>query len=287
MRLPHVPPELVGDLSDVVEQLERAAEQRETPWEPIEQLCQALPDAIRNAPCFLDRLTGLWRYEFGEPIEGEDGRIMVGTQMFTPIGTLLECLVVVSQRLTPDQASIFMRRLADSGRHQDVVAEMFPLRDIPLSVPARFEVPGVGGTTVDWEIRPGGGPVTLLDVKNRILDLVQQLGSMPRDAVEVPAPDHDHNAMARGVQHKFAPADSAQRLQGVWVTTVLAQRADLLMQAFELLDADRVHFLVLNNNHREGLVFTRRNVVGDWVYDLFGLAERPDLVFHPEDGGKA
>lgn len=282
---PRLPPELVADISAVPEQLLEAAQQRGLPPELLEPLVRALPDGVRGAPCFLDPLTGLWRYEYGEPIALERGRVVVGTQMFPPINTLLEALVVVSQRLDPDQMRVYMGRLADRGRHQDVLAEMAPLRDVPLDVPVQFEVPAVGGTTIDWAIRPDGEPITLLDVKNRILDIIGQLGSMPPDAEEVPAPAHDHGRMIRGVQHKFEPVDPTERQQGVWVTTILAQREDLISAAFDLLDADRVHFLVLNNTHREGLIISRSGVDKGRLYRLFGIAERPDLVFRAEDEG--
>jgi hypothetical protein len=35
-----------------------------------------VPESIRELPCFLDRLTGIWRYDYGEAIEIGDRKVI-------------------------------------------------------------------------------------------------------------------------------------------------------------------------------------------------------------------
>jgi hypothetical protein len=46
-----------------------AARYRGVAREEIEHVIALIPHAITTSPSFLDRLTGLWRYEFGEPLD--------------------------------------------------------------------------------------------------------------------------------------------------------------------------------------------------------------------------
>ena len=42
-----------------------------------------LPEGVKEAPCFLDRLTARWCYVFGDPFVGlPDGQIVFGTHMY-------------------------------------------------------------------------------------------------------------------------------------------------------------------------------------------------------------
>jgi hypothetical protein len=279
---PRVLPLFVGALSDLPTQLRREAQARAIPLVAIDDVIGRLPDNVRSAPCFLDRLTGLWRYDFGRPVDRlPRDQMMVGTLMYTPVPTLLDAAGVAVRWLREEQLSVYFGRLADEGRHQDVLYEMLPMRTPEAGVSATFEVPAAGSTTIDWLIRRDHSPDILIDVKNRIVDLIEYLvavASRP-EAPQAVEPAHDHSSVLRGIENKFELADPNQRLQGAWIVTMLKQEQFRLRQAFDALDGSRVHFVVLNNTHRDGYVLARPGIDAGDILATFGLLDAPDLVF--------
>lgn len=287
MPFPRLPPIFVGALSDVPSRLRREAVEKGVPLDEIDGIAAALPQPLRAAPCFLDRLTGHWRYDFGGVIDGlPNDRVVLGTHMFTPVGNLLEALLIAKSRLPSHQFAVYLTRLGDAGRHQDALVEMLPMRDIGADVDAEFEVPGSGDTTVDWLIHRSRAPDILLDVKNRITDLVDYFLTMTGQDVDPRshAPAHDHEAMLRGIENKLPPQDPEERLQGGWIVSQLQQEETSLRDAFESLAPDRVHFIILNNGHREGYILSQPDVDGSDLLSFLGLVAAPRLVFRADEG---
>ncbi len=288
MPFPRVPPVLVGALSDFAECLESHGNERGVPAEQVASLLAVIPEALLAAPCFLDRLTGLWRYDFGAPIDRLPAdRVVLGTLMFTPVGRLLDVLVVAQSRLAHDELVEYAQRLADPGRHQDVMAEMLPVLALGTEVQLDFEVPGEGGRTVDWLIHRFAEPDILLDVKNRIFDLVDYFTTIVDSGTEgeAPAPRHDHSRILRDIEEKFTPSDPTVRLQGAWIVSQLQQEEGELRDAFADLDPSRVHFVIVNNWTREAYILTGENVDGPQVLSALGLTHSDRFVFRLQDEG--
>jgi hypothetical protein len=58
--------------------------------EEAERILSAVPPPVLNSGCFLDRMTGLWRYEFGIPFDISSDQSMIwGTHMWVPVAHLL------------------------------------------------------------------------------------------------------------------------------------------------------------------------------------------------------
>lgn len=217
-----------------------------------------VPERLINAGAFLDRLTGLWRYEFGVPYNiGE--RLVIGTNMFVPVESLFSALSCAYLRLPENKRAIYFERLANLDSHQATLAEMIPGYKVDLAVPLEFEVAGMGAgnRTVDWVIGPWSGRNVCLDVKRRIFDLIKHAeGIGAKGAVK--EPDHDPNGLFRSVEQKFVEADPDSRLQGAWIVTNIKQDEEQLNLAFAALDPNKVHFAIL----------------GDWKPDIYVLARR-------------
>ena len=229
--------------------------------EYAEELLTIVPQPLIHAECFLDSMTGLWRYEFGLPYH-IDAAFVWGTHMWVPVKYLFVALSCARSRLSGAKLTNYLTRLADPDRHQATVVEMAPLSKVHPSVPADFEVTGLGqgNRTVDWAIGPHGGRTVLLDVKRRTADLIAQFQAMRPEDAAAPEPEHDPALMFRSVEQKFMPVDVNSQLQGVWIATDIKQDTEELTCAFNALDPGKVHFVVL----------------GDWEPDIYVLSRRPE-----------
>lgn len=267
MRLPRVPGILVGGIAALPElflasakgQLERRSE--------IEAIVRLLPPEIRRLPCFLDRLTGLWRYDYGEPfVNLPGGGTVFGTNMFYQVDRLLDVLACARRRLAPDQLASYLQRLADPNKHEDTLVEFAPVVRLNATTEAEFEVLGYGegSKTVDWLIR-SGALAGLLEVKNRNRDLLESLARLPAGDRgpndTAPDPTHDPALLFRSLESKFVSRSSSEIMQVGWITTRLKQEEEELLAAFEKLDASRVHAVIL----------------GDFADDVYILAHEPGI----------
>ncbi len=286
MQMPHMDPIFIADVDTLPNRIILTAHERGLTEAEAERLVALLPGPIRVTPCFRCRLTGLWRYEFGLPIERlPRDRVVIGTHMFPPVARLLETLVVASSRLPDEQLRRYLERLPDPARHLDVIAEMAPLRCVDPAVPAEFEVVGhgSGNRTIDWLLHPGTPPHVLLDVKYRTVDLIDGLQGIAQGQVgadgAVPAPQHDLALLFRSTEEKFVTAAPGNCLQGAWVITELRQEEGELHQAFNNLDASRVHFGVIANWSDDVYLLANPAIDRQAILDLFRVNHSERLVF--------
>jgi hypothetical protein len=84
MKPPRVPQILIGGLAALHKLFRASAKWRGMKREDVEEVIRLVPTPIRELICFLDRITGLWRYDFGEPFDDLPGEQMVfGTNSIT------------------------------------------------------------------------------------------------------------------------------------------------------------------------------------------------------------
>jgi hypothetical protein len=212
--------------------------------------------------CFLDRLTSLWRYDYGEPFDNLPGDMKVfGTNMYNEVDRLFDVITFARCRLDADHLSDYLHRLKDLKKHQDYLFEFAPILRLDSSVKVDYEVAGYaeGNGTVDWLIHSEPVPI-LLDVKNRTRDLIEalvriQLGERDPDGTG-PAPAHDLSLLFRSVEPKFRKRSPSEVIHAVWIVTTIKQEESELQAAFAKLDASRVHVAIF----------------GDWGDDVYILA---------------
>jgi hypothetical protein len=199
------------------------------------------------------------------------------------VDTLFEVIGCASWRLEPKRLDEYLGRLTDKARHQDVLIEFAPIWRLSGDVNVANEVrgPGPGNTTVDWRIEVPGQPVLLLEVKNRMLDLIESFEAFKSRPAEqpIPEPNHDHKLLFRSVEKKFAARKPTDVIHGVWMKTGLMQEEDDLRAAFEALKPEHIHGVVLGTWDDAAYVLAVDSVTKRRVMRILRLRQSRGLVF--------
>lgn len=244
------------------------------------QLYELLPPRIAGAECFLDRLTDLWRYEFGRPWTLGGGRLILGPHVWQPVTRLVAATRVASRFLSRPALERWMARLEDDARHEEVLVEMLPALRFPEDVKAEFEsLTGAGNCDADWRVTREGERPVLFDVKRRIADMIalgkRAMAGERRSNGNAPQPAHNADLLFRSVEQKYNDLDPDIQLQGVWVVTALQQETTELRSAFDALDPGRVHFAILGGWSGSVSLLTRREADRSTIVERLGLTDMP------------
>lgn len=278
MMIDQVFPHVVGDWGSLKDQLFQRAEEQGLSTEQAAQRFASVPAPLINASAFFDKLTGLWRYEFGVPFEIE-GTLVWGAHMWVPVDYLHRTIITANARLSEQQRTAYYARLNELERHAVTLAEMIPGSKLSTDLPAEFEVTGfgAGNSTVDWAIHAPDRPV-LLDVKSRSKDFIEQM-TREDGSKTMPEPEHDPALLFRGLDKKFLPANPDEVLQGVWIATHIRQNVDALNKAFAALDPETVHFAILGDWEPDVHLLVRREADREYLLYLFGATPSNRFTF--------
>jgi len=89
------------------------------PEDDARYLFRLLPKPLQEVPAFHDRLTRLWRYDFGIPIDRLPGDyVVIGTHMFPLVDRLVRVLHMACRRVSEPKLSRYLHRLSDAMKHQ-------------------------------------------------------------------------------------------------------------------------------------------------------------------------
>jgi hypothetical protein len=273
-----VQPQLVGGIDTLRARLAAEGQARGLSNDHTDAVIAMLPPNLAASGCFLDRLTGIWRYEFGLP-HRVGNELIWGVHMWPRVPLLFDVLECAQRWLSPDKLRAYIALIDDIERHLIHLAEMFPMLRVRPGIPADHEVSGlgVGNRTVDWVIGAAGERRVLIDVKRRFADFFGQMEGVAVDGGA--APQHDVGLLFRSVQGKFLPKDPAEELQGAWIVTDIQQEETELQAAFDTLDPARVHFAVIGDERADVCLLARGVEHRRFLLDLFGLEEGTRFVF--------
>lgn len=240
-------------------------------------ILDATPMRLISGEAFFDRLTHRWRYEYAPPLE-VGGQILHGAVNCPEVRTLGRVLQFCISRLAESVRRRHLARLSEANRHLDSLAEFLPVVRLSDAVTVISDHrTGAGGCDVDWLLRDSSGRDVLIEVKARLGDLTQLAKSLQaatwRDGDVANSPQHDAAILFRSVQKKFLPASPASQLQGVWISTTLAQPPRSLSAAFDALAHDRVHFAILGDWNPGIFVLSRVDADRAFLLSLFGEHE--------------
>lgn len=250
-----------------------------------EALLALVPATLREAPCFLDRLTKVWLYDFGEAVSTARGNVTGVGLTFHSLARLADVVACARSRLRQSELDNYLARFADPKKHADMLFEFAPILLLDSSTSAEYEVVGRSprNRRIDWWIQGADGFGLLLEVKNRAADLFRgferiQAGERDADG-RAPAPDHDTDLLFKSVGSKFLPRPPTQVPQGVWVASGLMQEESELERSFLRLDPAKVHFAILGSWGPAAHLLARDDVPRDRIVRLLGLEEVEGLVF--------
>lgn len=279
MKIEEVCPEVIGALGSLKDSLRQSLLSLGVAADEAAGIVADIPAPLIDSGAFLDKMTGLWRYEFGLPFTIGTSQVW-GAHMWVPVVHLAQAVKTSRARLDDGARAAYHARLNDAGKHFEALAEMIPASKLAADVAVESEAAGygVGATTVDWAIHHER--LVLLDVKSRSKDFIEQLENEGTGDT-MPEPEHDPSLLFRSVAKKFNAADPAAVLQGVWVTTHIAQHEGKLNDAFAALDADKVHFAVFGDWEDDVHVLVRREEDRAYLMRLFNARPSARFTFTP------
>ena len=252
-----------------------------------DSLVALLSGSIREAPVWFDRLTNLWRYEFGIPYGGmPEDMIISGTNVYLPVSELYIGLRVARSRLKPDQLATFLDRLTDKPKHCDVLFEMRPLMNVKPGLHANYEVPGlgIGNKTCDWQVK-GAIMNIVFDVKNRIRPLLEHMkqlipGLNRGDANILPSAPNPEDRF-KSVEDKLKERCCLSQPQGVWIHSDIKEHEDSLTLYFnKTLCSKKVHFAILSDWQNDAFILARNPFIKMILKRAFHLTESKRFVTH-------
>jgi len=279
MKIEEVCPEVIGALGSLKDSLRQSLLSLGVAADEAAGIVAEIPAPLIDSGAFLDKMTGLWRYEFGLPFTIGTSQVW-GAHMWVPVVHLAQAVKTSRARLDDGARAAYHARLNDAGKHFEALAEMIPASKLAADVGVESEVAGygVGATTVDLAIHHER--LVLLDVKSRSKDFIEQLENEGTGDT-MPEPEHDPALLFRSVAKKFNAADPAAVLQGVWVTTHIAQHEGKLNDAFAALDATKVHFAVFGDWEDDVHVLVRREEDRAYLLQLFNARPSTRFTFTP------
>jgi hypothetical protein len=282
MLIDNVFPEMAAAKSTLTARLVAQATSRGLSPKQITTLLSIIPPPLSEAGAFLDKLTGIWRYEFGIPYQVGDSLVW-GTHMWEEVSHLLDALLCVLHRVPEKKRASYLRLLSIPTKHQQTLVEMIPGMKVDENVAVDFEVGGLGNgnRTVDWVIGPFCGRTVLCDVKRRTRDFLDQFERLD-DSPVAPEPNHDPAVLFRNVEHKFNSRSPDEYLQGAWIVTDIAQEETRLLDAFAALNPNKVHFAVLGDWQSDAHVLVRREGDRPYLHSLFRMAASSRFIFNNE-----
>lgn len=279
MLIDHIFPAVIAEKSTLRERLHAEGTAVGLTDQQSAHLIASVPEPLISAVAFLDKLTGLWRYEFGVPYDISSSHYW-GTHMWVPVAHLFLALRSANERLPKAKCAEYLVRLAGVEKHQDFLVEMIPAQKVDPSTHLEFEVAGLGvkNRTVDWVIQPNEGRTVLLDVKRRTTDFIAQAEELANDSSQQ-EPIHNPALLFRSVETKFLPANPHTQLQGAWICTDIKQNEERLSQAFAAMPADRVHFAILGDWDNDAYVLVRDQEDLPFLLNLFRVVPSGRFTF--------
>ncbi|QDQ28297.1 hypothetical protein FNU76_19155 [Chitinimonas arctica] len=271
MHIDHIAPQFVVAKSSLRDLLVQRMETEALPPVVQEERLAMLPSPLVDSEAFLDKRTGLWRYEFGAPytVNGE----LFGPHTWPFVDYLHIAVRTACVHVPGKKRDAYFFRLNDRVKHWETLAEMMPGARLHSAAETDFEVEGLGtgNKTIDWAIQASDRRI-ILDVKSRFIDLLKQIELGDENGLML-KPTHSPSLLFRSVEDKFLDADPDTVLQGAWITTHIKQDRVLLAKAFEDMSDLKVHFVILGDWKADVTILVRREQDKSFLLNTFSAVQ--------------
>ncbi|MCJ7507353.1 MAG: hypothetical protein MUO85_01315 [candidate division Zixibacteria bacterium] len=280
-----LPKEMVGDKSTMYDAFLRCAAEHGDDKDYATELFSLLPQALKETPAWFDKLTNLWRYEYGIPYDRMPEEIIIsGTNVHLPVSELYTSVRIANKRLRRDQLLKFLERLSNKEKHCDVLFEMRPIKDVKVNLQTNYEVTGlgIGNTTYDWQVK-GKFINIVFDVKNRTKSLLEHMKQIIPDlnrgtANILPSAPNPED-LFKSVENKLKEKCYLGQLQGVWIHSDIKEHEDKLTLYFKkTLNNRKVHFVILSDWKDDAFFLARNILIRSILKKTFGLTESKRFV---------
>jgi len=280
-----IPPAFVGGTSSLYEQFIRIGQDEGDSESYSIELLKLLPQDLKTTKVWLDKITNLWRYEYGLPFDQlPEDMLVFGPNVYLPVNELYISIKLADQNLSRLQLLDFIKRLGDKSKHADALFEMRPLLHLSKGYVPQYEVSGFGeeNTTVDWLIK-GRGIKLIFDVKNRSRSLIDHLKytipNMNKGEEILNSPPPDPKFLFRDVEKKMVKVSPLRRIQGVWIHTDIKEKEDDLISYFnKKLDKKKTHFVILSDWKDDGYILARNRIIKSIIKKVFNIIESRRFV---------
>lgn len=270
---------------DILAGLHEIAERRDIPRQLADLVYGALPDGVRNFDVTRDSTSGQLFYDLPGVLQA-GGIVAWGNEQNTrSLDRLFDCVMACALRLDRRSSESVFRQLGNASKHLDFMREIDIVLNIPDGVRLDHEVRVVSGSqkSVDWQITPRKGPIVLLDVKARLVDLVAHFAAigpqLRADAKEIAnAAPTDATPLFRSLEEKFPSRPPELFLQGAWINVNIKHPEKVLVNAFNALDGSKVHFALIVSSGRNAYVLKRDGVRVDHLRAVLRFEESRDAI---------
>ncbi len=237
-----------------------------------------LPRHLKESTAFRCALTGLWRYDFGDPYTIDGGKgALYGTDQCPQVKWLYQCVQLMQGILSDSDLLKFLHRLGDRSRHLEALVECSPLTVLRATRKVEYEVQGCGHRRVDFFITPETGTPVLIDSKCRIRELIQKL---PLNSKPNPT------GIFKSLPDKFEKQDPRVILQGGWIHTVVGYLEEELRLEFNRTDPSRLHFIIIGCWDEKSYLLARNEMIRDEVRKVFKLPDDETIILKQEPQGR-
>jgi len=263
---------------DILGALKKVSAAQGLTEQEAQEIFVLLPETLKRAPAFKDRLTGIWRYEYGIPYtigNGANQRFLLGTDQAPKVSVLFNGIRALCKHLSYEHLRQFLKRLENREKHLDLLSELDPIMRPVINFVAEYEPNGYasGNRKIDWLIKFEDDCNYLIDVKNRIkgiLNFAEEIAQKGKSNVQSSAPPPIE--VFKSCEIKFLPVKQGY-LQGIWVLTNVYYDDILLQKFFNDLNDSLIQFAVFTHFEGKARILTKRAEIKSQLMTKFCLVE--------------
>ena len=252
----------------------------------VEEAFRRVPVPLREAPAFTSLFSPSWQYSFGDPFALSNGASAIGTPQGPEVAHLLGVIHTAIRLLSESQLKQWFSALANPAKHLDALVEMMALATIRNDQSPIYEPENLAANCkrIDWLVPIAPDRGVLLEVKNRLGPLVQELERlkpwMEAGASSIPLePTVAFTDLFKSTLAKFHPVGEAIHIQGVLVFLSLKVPRASLCTFFRTSLLEKLHFIALTANGRTVFIEAHTEQLKLQTLSALGWREDADRVF--------
>jgi hypothetical protein len=279
----------MGDLPQTIDMLtglHEIAERRHLARQVADLVFSTLPEAARLLRLTRDGESGQLFYDLPGIIEAGGAAVWANNRNARSLDRLFDCIMQCVFRLERRSAEAVFKQLGNLPKHLELLEELGVVLGVPDGVRIDYEARLLSESekSIDWQLTPPRGPIILLDVKARVVDLVSHFEKIApqlragAQAITDEAGPTDARPLFRSLEEKFPARPPDLFLQGAWIAVNIKHEEQLFVDAFRELDGAKVHFALMVTAGRKAYVLKRHGVRVQDLQSVLRFEESRDAI---------